>query len=174
MRGEVASPAKTPVAAMASATAAETVHARVFMWAPPLVSGRLLHALGGELEEVSVGERELRHEAEVLRAIARRERDDGDRLAVTFEHRLRQARLARHADRDALEMPLVDFAGRVLHVEPDVDVWVDPVHFRHHPVQRNGLVDVELTCYGVVGNGGAHEQDAYEDSSNHSSHWSSP
>src|SRR5690349_4301033 len=110
MRGPAPLAAKTPLAAMASATPAQTPHARWFMSVPPIVSGRLLHAFGGELEKVSVGEGELRHEAEVLSAVARGEGDDRHRLAMPFEHLLRQAGFARHADRHAFEMPLLDLA----------------------------------------------------------------
>src|SRR6185312_5171829 len=109
--------------AMPSATmmALRTVTGRL-MTVSSKESSTALGRVGRQLEHVAVGVGDLHHEAQVLRAIARGESDDLHRFTVPFEHGLREARLARHADRRAFERPGIDLAVLALHVEVDVNV----------------------------------------------------
>src|SRR5215470_17489305 len=96
-----------------------------------------------ELDAVAVGKCHLPHERKVgrvLRVITR----DGDRLALT-EVRAGDARAARRARAQARERPRGHFAGRVLHVQIDVHVGVHPLDLGDRALQRDRLVDVELS-----------------------------
>src|SRR5262245_62916837 len=100
-------------------------------------SARCFASFCRELIEVTIRIGELHHEPEMLGAVAGRKGINRYCFTVADEHRLAQARLARHRNGYAFEAPGGDLAIGLLHIEVDINVWVDPLDLRDHAFQRD-------------------------------------